>query len=409
MTRKLLKLSEIDMVSLVDAGDNPEARVTIHKRLKKAPTKTEDGRAFPAGDYAYVPDAEKPSTWKLRLTSSPGGAPDARIVGAAVAALGPGGYRGQRVQVPVEDLAGVKARVRAAWLKANPEKDRSNLPTALKRASALEKVFAALGRDPAVALEALGVDPGELEEEIGGMSDENLEKRLEELEARNAALEQRLEARDAIAKAKDEADLDRVEVGDDEDLRDRVAARRAELAKAAGDEELAAFAKKLPEPLRGAFTKLDAEAKAKFMKDYGSAEAGDPVAKAMVELTERNAALEKRVEAGERRDALAKLKADLGKAATDEQVEALYRLEKADPDAAATVREALRAALAQADAAGLFKELGDGGGDESAAGKLEALAKARAEKDGVTYEEAYDRVIEEHKDLAAAAVNEEEE
>ena len=45
--------------------------------------KTEDGEVFPASDYAYVPDPEKPSTWKLRLTSTPGGKPDSRIVGAA--------------------------------------------------------------------------------------------------------------------------------------------------------------------------------------------------------------------------------------------------------------------------------------------------------------------------------------
>ena len=76
--------------------------------------KTEDGKVFPASDYAYVPDPEKPSTWKLRLTATPGGEPDARIVGAALAALGPG-YRGNKVEIPEADLAGVKNKVRSAW------------------------------------------------------------------------------------------------------------------------------------------------------------------------------------------------------------------------------------------------------------------------------------------------------
>jgi len=95
-------------------------------------TKSEAGGNFPASDYAYVPDATKPSTWKLRLTKTPGGYPDPGIVGAAAAALGAGGFRGQKVQIPEADLAGVKAKVRAAWKKANPDKDPSEMPDSIK-------------------------------------------------------------------------------------------------------------------------------------------------------------------------------------------------------------------------------------------------------------------------------------
>jgi hypothetical protein len=90
-------------------------------------TKTENGKAFPAKDYAYVPDADMPSTWKLRLTSTPGGSPDPQIVGAALAALGKG-FRGNKVQIPEADLARVKMKVKAAWLKANPEKSKEDIP-----------------------------------------------------------------------------------------------------------------------------------------------------------------------------------------------------------------------------------------------------------------------------------------
>lgn len=93
-------------------------------------TKTEDGKAFPSGDYAYVPDVDKPSTWKLRLTSVPGGSPDPRIVGAAIAALGKG-FRGNKVQIPSEDLAAVKIKVKAAWKKANPDKDEADIPSVI--------------------------------------------------------------------------------------------------------------------------------------------------------------------------------------------------------------------------------------------------------------------------------------
>lgn len=96
--------------------------------------KTEGGEVFPASDYAYVPDPEKPSTWKLRLTSTPGGKPDSRIVGAALAALGPG-YRGNKVEIPEADLAGVKSKVRAAWKELHPDQE---IPQVLKTAEEIE-------------------------------------------------------------------------------------------------------------------------------------------------------------------------------------------------------------------------------------------------------------------------------
>ena len=100
--------------------------------LKAQPVKTEGGTKYPASDYAYVPDSKSPSTWKLRLTSSPGGEPDAKIVGAAIAALGVG-FRGQKVKIPSKDLPKVKAKVRAAWIKANPDKDPADMPRVIAK------------------------------------------------------------------------------------------------------------------------------------------------------------------------------------------------------------------------------------------------------------------------------------
>ncbi len=93
--------------------------------------KTQGGVRFPASDFAYVPDRSEPSTWKLRLTKTPGGKPDAGIVGAAVAALGKG-FRGNRAQIPDGDRPAVIARVRAAWKQANPDKGGEELPDVLK-------------------------------------------------------------------------------------------------------------------------------------------------------------------------------------------------------------------------------------------------------------------------------------
>jgi hypothetical protein len=107
-------------------GD-PEARLN-----KDGECQTQGGQCFPASDYAYVPDRTKPSTWKLRLTSTPGGKPDSGIVGAAAAALGPG-FRGRKVQIPSSARGAVVSRVRAAWRAANPDRGAEDMPGALSK------------------------------------------------------------------------------------------------------------------------------------------------------------------------------------------------------------------------------------------------------------------------------------
>jgi hypothetical protein len=124
LLRESIQQFSAAMASMIDSAE-------LTKALQKIAGKTEDGKVFPASDYAFIPDKEKPSTWKLRLTSMPGGKPDPHIVGAAVAALGPG-FRGQKVQLPSEARAGVVRRVRSAWLQANPNKGKDDLPAVLK-------------------------------------------------------------------------------------------------------------------------------------------------------------------------------------------------------------------------------------------------------------------------------------
>jgi hypothetical protein len=97
---------------------------------KDGACQTQGGQCYPKGDWAYTPD-DTPSHWKLRLTDSPGGKPSAKIVGAAVAALGKG-FRGRKVQLPSAALASVKAKVRAAWKAANPDKGADEMPPVLK-------------------------------------------------------------------------------------------------------------------------------------------------------------------------------------------------------------------------------------------------------------------------------------
>jgi len=103
----------------------------VTKDVSKA-MKTEGGEAFPAEAFAYVPDESKPSTWKLRLWDSLTDKESAAQIGRAVAALGAGGFRGNRVRIPAGDLAGVKSKVLAAWKRVNPDSDIAEAPEVLK-------------------------------------------------------------------------------------------------------------------------------------------------------------------------------------------------------------------------------------------------------------------------------------
>jgi len=62
-----------------------------------------DGNWYPASEFAYVPDPEKPSTWKLPIF-------DMRHVGGAEAALD-SDYRGNPVEIPPQDIPAVRAAV----------------------------------------------------------------------------------------------------------------------------------------------------------------------------------------------------------------------------------------------------------------------------------------------------------
>lgn len=105
------------------------------ERLGKA-TKREDGEDFPAEAFAYVPDPERVSTWKLRLWDSLSEKETRAQVSRAVQALSPSGFRGNRVEIPAADLAGVKRRVLAAWRRVNEED--AEVPAVLRSATLKE-------------------------------------------------------------------------------------------------------------------------------------------------------------------------------------------------------------------------------------------------------------------------------
>lgn len=92
-----------------------EAESVLTWLKEQAITKTEDGVKFIAEAYAYVPDKENSSEWKLRLWEDPTKKITQAQLGKAAAALSPGGFRGQKVAIPSTDLAEVKRTIRSKY------------------------------------------------------------------------------------------------------------------------------------------------------------------------------------------------------------------------------------------------------------------------------------------------------
>lgn len=209
MAQRLTKL-RVDEVSVVDRAANGKRFLV----LKAAATKTEDGYVYTAQDYAYVPDPDKPSTWKLRLTEYIDGKKQltAAQVGRAVAALSPGGFRGNRVEIPEEDLPAVKRRIREAWRKANPDKDPEDMPEVIRKDD--EAKPSLVGRALRSLWKTAG-GPGPTAE-VEKMTAEEIRKAIEEgAAAALAPIEERLaKLEDALAKragAGEETDVAKAE------------------------------------------------------------------------------------------------------------------------------------------------------------------------------------------------------
>lgn len=120
MYTAIAKSDETDAVTLVGSVEDQVTAIAL--QFGKAATKTVGGRAYPASDFAFVPDPEKPSTWKLPIF-------DGSHVSAAVAALGKG-FRGKKVSIPEADRGKVLTAVRAAYREHFPDKD---LPDVLNK------------------------------------------------------------------------------------------------------------------------------------------------------------------------------------------------------------------------------------------------------------------------------------
>lgn len=86
-------------------------------------TKSEDGEEFPKEAYLYVPDPEKPSTWKLKIWEDLSKKVTRAQLGRAAAAFSPGGFRGQKVQLPSGEVKKVKDKLKSLYRKLGVKDD----------------------------------------------------------------------------------------------------------------------------------------------------------------------------------------------------------------------------------------------------------------------------------------------
>ena len=85
--------------------------------------KTDGGMQFPSEAYLYVPDATKPSTWKLRVWETPESKVTVAQLGRAAAAFSSGGFRGNKVDIPADEMVSMKSKLTALYKKAGVGKD----------------------------------------------------------------------------------------------------------------------------------------------------------------------------------------------------------------------------------------------------------------------------------------------
>lgn len=87
--------------------------------FKAAPIKVDGGVEYHAKDYACVGDAQKPSTWKVRLAEGKSGNITVAQLGRAASALSPGGHRGNpaNLQEVGCSKSAVKSRIRSEYKK----------------------------------------------------------------------------------------------------------------------------------------------------------------------------------------------------------------------------------------------------------------------------------------------------
>ena len=127
--------------------------------IEKKSTKLVGGFEHPASHFLYVPDPNKSSTWKLQYKDENGNI-DPNLVSAAIASFSAGGFRGNKVQLPSDKVAPIKAKLRSIWKELYPEKDIKEMPESInkqeRKVNILEEIKKTVKEEVFNFMDALG-------------------------------------------------------------------------------------------------------------------------------------------------------------------------------------------------------------------------------------------------------------
>lgn len=131
-------------------------------------TKTENGEEYPPEAYLYVPDPDKPSTWKLRVWESPSLKVTRRQLGMAAAALGKG-FRGNRVDLPPDERKAMARKLVSLYRRIGVPDDE--IPPDILRLAGIST-----SRDDLVEVEATVFKAGEFPDKGLVVTEDDLER-----------------------------------------------------------------------------------------------------------------------------------------------------------------------------------------------------------------------------------------
>lgn len=379
---KFLENLTVDEVSLVDEPANKGAKVVLFKRDLGAVKKV-DGNDFYRSDFAYTPNPEDSSTWKFLLVGKSGGEIENKLLEEFAKAIEDG------FKFEESEVEKVFAKVRDAWHEANPGKDDQDMPKALTKAN--------------------------YHMEESNMSKE-LEEKVTKLQADIALAGAITKASIGLVKASKKEDFDAIsaELAKMDEKNPEVIALKASvtdglanLEKGTKKSGAEAFKTKLPKSLQKAFDEMDEKEQSAFMEKYKADDKEDTLGKALDKLSKANDGMQERLDRYEKQDRISKLLngdlKDVPDAAS--LAESVIKLQDVDADAAKALVEKMKAQAAQLKEAGLFNVIGkDGGEGASAEEKLEKMAKALSASDKISFEKAYEKVMESNPDLYKATL-----
>lgn len=169
------------------------------------------------------------------------------------------------------------------------------------------------------------------------------------------------------------------------------------------------FRDKLPKAMHSAYDKMSEEEQDAMMERFGKAAEGEPddgVSKAMGDLLQKQRDTEALLEKMKTDAEVTKTKEELAGISKaipdlDRYSRAVVTLRKASPEDVKVILEAHKAAIAQSDTSDLYKAAGarSEGGSDGPLGKLESTAKAIQKSEGISYAQAYAKALEQNPDL----------